>query len=222
MEIDRLARELSLLLGDRAKLIGTAQLELAAQPLHDRIVDFARDCLVVGVSRVIILPLFLLPGVHVMEDIPAQVNLARQSIGADGLEIIVAPFLGTYPAVGQLFGDRRSQLPDRTILLAHGSRREGGNQIVEQLALALDLEPAYWSVSPSLTDRVTALVDRGAKEIGILPYFLFAGGITDAIGELVTQLEQQFPSVRINLAQPIGNSPALLTALDRILTEIAN
>jgi sirohydrochlorin cobaltochelatase len=214
--VSQLAAQLSSL--DRSHLIGTAQLELAAKPLHTQIVDFAQTLFEQGIDQIVVLPLFLSPGVHVMDDIPAEVAIAQREL--PGIKIAIAPFFGTCANLTDLFERNRLELPDRSIVLAHGSRRIGGNQTVEQLADKLDLEPAYWSVAPSLTDLVTALVAQGAIEIGILPYFLFAGGITDAIGELVAKLREQFPQVRIILAEPIGNSPVLVITIEQILQSI--
>jgi sirohydrochlorin cobaltochelatase len=213
--VSQLAQQLLL---ERSNLIATAQLELADQPLHLQIVDFAQTCQQDGIDKIVVLPLFLMPGVHVMDDIPAEVAIAEREI--NGLNIAIAPFLGTCPDLTDLFSQNRLDLPDRSIILAHGSRRAGGNTIVEQLAIKLDLEPAYWSVTPSLTDRVSELVATGATEIGVLPYFLFSGGITDAIAEMVAKLSQQFPQVNIILAEPIGNSPKLVTTIGQILTAL--
>jgi sirohydrochlorin cobaltochelatase len=214
--VSQLAGQLSSV--DRSHLIGTAQLELGAKPLHAQIVDFAQTLVAQGIDRVVILPLFLSPGVHVMDDIPAEVALAQAELPT--FKMAIAPFFGTCANLTDLFAQNRLDLPDRSILLAHGSRRTGGNQTVEQLAAKLDLEPAYWSVAPSLTDRVMALIAEGATEIGILPYFLFVGGITDAIGELVAKLREQFPQVRIILAEPIGNSSELVIKIATILKSI--
>jgi sirohydrochlorin cobaltochelatase len=214
--VSQLAAQLSSL--DRSQLIGTAQLELAAKPLHVQIIDFAQTLSERGIDRIFILPLFLSPGVHVMDDIPAEVAIAQAELQT--LKIAIAPFFGTCTNLTDLFALNRLDLPDRSILLAHGSRRTGGNQTVERLAAQLDLEPAYWSVAPSLPDLVTALVAEGATKIGILPYFLFAGGITDAIGELVAKLREKFPQVRIILAEPIGNSAELVIEIGTILKSI--
>jgi sirohydrochlorin cobaltochelatase len=200
-------------------LVSTAQLELADKPLHLQISNFARKCLDLGGTRLVILPLFLIPGVHVMDDIPAEVAIAAREIG-DLIELKVAPFLGSNPDFANLFAQNRSSLPRPTIILSHGSRRLGGNEIVEQLANNLDLKAAYWSVNPSLLDRLGELVAIGATEIGILPYFLFVGGITDAIESLVTQLRQQYPQVQLRLGEPIGNSPELVATIDKILRSI--
>jgi len=228
MAIDRLSHQLSSYLGQVSTiespiLVATAQLELAQQPLHVQISDFARNC-TDGITRIAILPLFLIPGVHVMEDIPAEVEIAAQEIANSvpaqsyqRVELTVLPFLGEDPDFANLFAQNRSCLPSQTIILAHGSRRAGGNAIVEHLASSVNLTAAYWSVAPSLTDRVAELVATGATEIGILPYFLFAGGITDAIAQSVAQLREQFPQVELILGEPMGNSPELVATIAKIL-----
>jgi sirohydrochlorin cobaltochelatase len=220
IEIDRLAQQLRLWLQESAlvkspTLVATAQLELAATPLHVQIGDFARNCSD-EIERVVILPLFLIPGVHVMEDIPTEVALAQREIG-NKVKLIVTSFLGADRDFGNLFAQNRSCLPIQSIILAHGSRRSGGNEIVERLADRLNLKAAYWSVAPSLPDRVAEVIATGATEIGILPYFLFAGGIADAIGTSVAQLQQQYPQVGLILGEPIGNSPELVSTIGRIL-----
>jgi sirohydrochlorin cobaltochelatase len=223
--IAQLAQQLNLLL--RAEfspaklpvLVGTAQLELADKPLHLQIKDFADLCTENGIDRVVILPLFLLPGVHVMEDIPAEVAIADRELG-NLVKLEALPFLGSNPDFANLFIRNRFGLPSQTIILAHGSRRAGGNEIVEGLASNLDLKAAYWSLSPSLPDRVAELVATGATEIGILPYFLFAGGITDALESLVAQLRQQYPQVQLILGEPVGNSPELVSTICKILGSI--
>jgi sirohydrochlorin cobaltochelatase len=224
VSIEQLADRLQLhlettALGKSPALVCTAQLELAAKPLHLQIDDFARQCLAVGISQIVILPLFLIPGVHVTEDIPAEVILATQKIG-DLVKLVVTPFLGADPNFADLFGANRSALPSQSIILAHGSRKSGGNAIVEQLAHRLDLTTAYWSVTPSLADTVAQLVATGATEIGIVPYFLFAGGITDAIEKLVLELSTQYPQVQLRLGEPIGNSPELVGTIGNILESI--
>jgi sirohydrochlorin cobaltochelatase len=207
---NRLAEQLSLQLALKIEspLVATAQLELASTPLHVQIGDFANRCHVSGIDRVLILPLFLIPGVHVREDIPAQVSLAQSAIGGK-VKLVVTDFLGASKDFSDLFAQNRSSLPTQSIILAHGSRRPGSNQIVERLARDLDLQPAYWSVAPSLPDRVAELIATGTTEIGILPYFLFAGGITDAIAQSIDQLRSQHPQVKLILGEPIGNSPEL-------------
>jgi sirohydrochlorin cobaltochelatase len=227
MAIDQLATQLSwrLKVGtvESPILVATAQLELADKPLHVQIEDFVSKCDRIGIERVVILPLFLIPGVHVMEDIPAEVAIARDraKLLHSQVTLRVASFLGSDREFANLFAQHRSCLPSQSIILAHGSWRSGGNTIVEKLASNLDLKAAYWSVAPSLTDRVAELIAAGATEIGILPYFLFAGGITDAIAHSIDCLRQQHPQVKLKLGQPIGNSPELVTTIGTILGAIS-
>ncbi len=163
-----------------------------------------------------ILPVFLLPGVHVAEDIPAEVEIAQKTFG-DKLKIELRPHLGSQKAgLTQLVKSQMQEvtfLPNlllpKWILLSHGSRRPGGNSIVEEIASQLGAQTAYWSVKPSLEEQIESLVRGGQQQIGIVPYFLFNGGITDAIAKNVGQLKQQFPAAELHLANPLGPSVEL-------------
>ena len=190
-------------------MVGTACLELATLPLHEQIREFGSSILAAGFNRLEIVPLFLLPGVHVMADIPAEVKLAQEAVGAD-LTIELLPYLGSHPNINSLFALQISSIwTEAWILLSHGSRRFGANHPVETLAAQMNGLPAYWSVSPSLEERVVELVNAGNRTIAILPYFLFAGGITDAIASNVAKLQAQFPTVQFSLGEPIGASSEL-------------
>jgi len=196
----------------RCKLVGTAYLELKPEPLHEQIKRFAESALASGYNRLKILPLFLLPGVHVMEDIPGEVALAQQALGED--IIILQPYLGSHAGVQQLLAKQIAQSSENChnqawILLTHGSRRPGSKKQVEAMAANLGVVVAYWSVAPSLESRVKELVSAGYEKINILPYFLFAGGITDAIARSSQELKLQFPAVRFQLAEPLGASAEL-------------
>jgi sirohydrochlorin ferrochelatase len=195
--------------------VGTAQLELHPLPLHQQILEFSDRAASLGCERICILPLFLLPGVHVMEDIPEEVQTARQLLGESRI-LDVRPHLGretlglTRLVASQIQGLQAKDPRDRPwILVSHGSRREGANTTVEEMAQRLDAVTAYWSRSPSLEERVEQLRAAGDRQIGIVPYFLFTGGITDAIGESVRQLSQQQPPLEFQLAEPLGPSDEL-------------
>jgi sirohydrochlorin cobaltochelatase len=191
--------------------VGTAALELAPLPLHQQIQQFGL-ALAAGYSQLQILPLFLLSGVHVMEDIPAEVKLAQELLG-DRLSLELRPHLGSHPKLPDLLRHTADSVAPSAqtakILLAHGSRRPGSNQAVETIATHLNAQLAYWSVPPSLEFLVTHLVKVGYRQIAVLPYFLFAGGITDAIAQEIHRLAQQFPQIQLHLANPIGATPEL-------------
>ena len=193
-------------------LVGTAALECHPLPLHQQIQQFSdRVQSSVAASgdnlqtcKIVVLPLFLLPGVHVMEDIPQEIALAQQALG-DAIAIEVRPAIGSHSALHRLVTECMAMQPVETwILLSHGSRRPGGNQPVEELSERLGAMTAYWSVLPSLESRLQELSQLGIRQIGILPYFLFAGGITDAIAQAVETLSLQFPTLKLHLTEPLA------------------
>jgi len=195
-------------------LVGTACLEFGASPLHQQIQEFSDRAFAAGCDRVRILPLFLLPGVHVMEDIPPEVALAQEVLQRQGTSEIysieLCSYLGTHPDLWQLLTQQILEPVAARVLVAHGSQRHEGNQLIEQVAAKAEAVVAYWSKSPDLTQQVEQLIQAGHNQIAILPYFLFAGTTTEAIGQIVTNLRQRFPTTTLRLANPIGVSAELV------------
>jgi sirohydrochlorin ferrochelatase len=193
----------------KSEMVGIAFLEMRPEPLHEQIRQFAQRTLASHGDRLKIVPLFLLPGVHVMTDIPAEIALAQQTLG-ENIIIDLQPYLGSHPGLETLLAKQMAAIKAQAwIVLAHGSRRSGSQKLVETIAANLGGVTAYLSVSPSLESQVEQLVAAGNREIAILSYFLFAGGITDAIAQAVEKLKLQFPAVTFQLAQPLGASAEL-------------
>ncbi|NJO42510.1 MAG: sirohydrochlorin chelatase [Cyanobacteria bacterium CRU_2_1] len=191
--------------------IGTAALELAPLPLNQQIQEFAKSAFAAGYCRVNVLPLFLLSGVHVTQDIPAEVAIAQQFLHPD-MVLELRPHLGSHPHLGTLLMNLIGSIATPAtgkVLIAHGSRCLDSHQPVEALAERLGAIPAYWSVPPSLESQVMKLVQSGYAKIAILPYFLFEGGITDAIAQTVAHLTDHAPQTYLHLAKPIGVTPEL-------------
>lgn len=207
-------------------LVQTAVLECAPTPLHQQIQAFAQDTRVSGdpqeiaptLMRIYLVPLFLIPGVHVMEDIPAEVAIAQQFLG-DLITLEICPYLGTDSSLYQLLATAAtSSAKTGRVLMSHGSRRAGGNAPVEAIATHLKAVAAYWSVAPSLETQVTDLVEQGYEEIDILPYFLFEGGITDAIAQTVAQLNQKFPTTRLKMTETLGANSGLAARIVNLIS----
>ncbi|MDJ0796314.1 MAG: sirohydrochlorin chelatase [Calothrix sp. MO_167.B12] len=202
--------------------IGTAFLELSSQPLQEQIRLFAQSVVNGGCRRVKILPLFLLPGVHVMEDIPREVTQAQQTLGGE-IEVDLQPYLGSNPGMRWLIAQQMVGMQvDVWILLAHGSRRRGALQQIEAIATDMGIINAYWAVAPSLEERVRELAVRGHRDIGILPYFLFPGGITDAIAQSMEGLKLQFPGVNLHLAQTLAVNADLADLIGNVILDEAH
>ena len=192
-------------------LVTTAALELAAIPLHQSILDFAQVAIAEGYQTIRIVPLFLSQGVHVREDIPAEVAQATNKLGAT-INLELVSYLGRYPEMTSLLAQQLPEIASPKaprILLAHGSRLATGNRPYESLAEQLDAVNAYWSVPPDLTKVVKSLVSENTDTIVIILYFLFPGKITKAIADRVAELQAEFPQTKLILTPPLADNPEL-------------
>jgi sirohydrochlorin cobaltochelatase len=217
LNIEQKSQTKTVLRSQQAPLVETACLELAPVPLYVRIEECARKARERGLESLQILPLFLLPGVHVREDIPKEVAIAQQALEGT-IKLELRSYLGIYPDIIHILERKLEKVPAQAkILLSHGSRRQGANKSCEAIAARLNAVTAYWSVYPSLAEQVTLLAEAGAESIAILPYFLFQGGITDAIASQVQQLQTAFPKTKLHLGEPLGATEELA---DLILTGI--
>jgi sirohydrochlorin cobaltochelatase len=110
------------------------------------------------------------------------------------------------------------------ILLGHGSRRPEHSDVLEEMARLLKLEfpglrveLAFMSLcEPGLGSIAERLVEEGVSEITVLPCFLFRGvHVTEDIPGMLEGLKGRFPSVRLILADTLGDP----THLSRIAKE---
>ena len=185
-------------------IVGTACLELAPIELSQQIYEFAQRLVAAGVRELKLLPVFLLAGVHVMEDLPAEINQAKRLLGG-AIELTLCPHLGGQAEMLNILSQRIKAVPaEAALLVAHGSRRAKGNRTVKALGQQLDTEVAYWAIAPDIEEKVIELMQKGAQRIAILPYFLFAGGITDAITHRTEELAERFPKVKFRLLPTLG------------------
>ncbi|MBT9312091.1 sirohydrochlorin chelatase [Leptothoe kymatousa] len=198
-------------------IVGTAVLEFAPLPLHQQIAEFGRRLSSAGVKRLQLVPLFLLRGKHVMDDIPEEVALAQHELG-DLIEIKAGEHLGGYPAMAALIAKRLSHTPKKgRLLVAHGSRRAKGNRSVDKLAKSLGTDVAYWTNDSEIEHQTIQLMQQGCSTLTIFPYFLFAGGITDAVAHLTEELAERFPRTNFRLLPPLGATADMANLLVKTL-----
>ena len=91
--------------------------------------------------------------------------------------------------------------------MAHGSKRAGGNLAIATVAEKLGARAAYWKGGISLGAVLGEIKTPG--EVVILPYFLFAGGLTDLIRQEREQLQLVHGQLRLQLGEPLGPQPLL-------------
>ncbi len=100
------------------------------------------------------------------------------------------------------------------LVVAHGSRRAASNDEVRTLCQQLkQLDNPFVEIScaflelaePSIPQGLQGLIDNGATEIVVMPYFLSAGRhVTADIPAEIDPIRQQFPQVKISIAPYLG------------------
>jgi sirohydrochlorin ferrochelatase len=101
------------------------------------------------------------------------------------------------------------------LVIAHGSRRQASNDEVRQLTSRIAdkageqfdiVESAFLELAePSIPDGIKKCVEKGAKEIIVLPYFLSAGRhVSEDIPGEVDLTRSHYPDVDIQIAPYLG------------------
>ena len=107
------------------------------------------------------------------------------------------------------------------IIIAHGSRREAANAefraVVHRVREAVcdiyaRVEPAFLdSAFPTLAEAATALMNAGAINIDVYPFFLTTGKHADEdIPRMVADLNAQRPDCTLTMLDYLGKSEALV------------
>lgn len=198
-------------------LVGGGCLEGMASSLEEQLKVFGEIAKAKGYTEIVVVPLFLLAGVHVKEDLPNAVSIA-QSYFSDPLDLPInfqiAAHLGTHAKIPELMRQQFELYPSSQsrILLSHGSRRASANQPIQDLAKSLGAIDAYWSVSPSLETQLDSLITQGVTRITVLPYFLSDGYITESIEQKISSYIKLNETLKINLT-PVPIPPAQIAKM---------
>ena len=192
-------------------------LECTDTPMDEAIAQFLEPHLDKEPIQLQVLPLFLLPGVHVCEDIPEAIALLREKY--PNVEIQVLDYLGKDNRLAPFLEHQFEKHPNaKRVLMAHGSRRNGANPEIEKLAQTLNANTAYWATEPSL-QQTTAVLSREELEVlYVVPYFLFSGKIPAAIANQIQELKPEYPRREFYLGQPFGTQPDCAAAIANILS----
>ena len=194
-----------------------AQLEGVDQPLHQQILHVTQQSRDQDTDRLHILPLFLIPGVHIMEDLPREVALAQENLSFADPNFK----LSTLAYLGQQLQNHPHLFPTpsnhQRLLLTHGSKRPESLKLIETLAQTLNASPAYWSIEPSLSTQLQTLTQQGHQPIQILFHFLFPGTITDKLHDIIQTHSQRNPNQTITTTAPLASLPAFQSLIAQIL-----
>src|SRR3984957_10182961 len=104
---------------------------------------------------------------------------------------------------------------------AHGSRIESANQAVRDVAAQMAasgrhvVEAAFLELgAPDLTGATALLIERGAKRIAVIPYFLTLGThMQRDLPRLAKAASQVHGDIEIQITAPLDGHPGLVQAL---------
>ncbi|MBS0206287.1 MAG: sirohydrochlorin cobaltochelatase [Planctomycetes bacterium] len=124
-------------------------------------------------------------------------------------------------------------IPSQTavLLIAHGSRRAAANDDLVRLAgLVMDrgdyqiVEVSYLELAdPSIAAGGRTCVERGARRVLMLPYFLSAGvHVVNDLKASRTELSAEFPDVEFVLCPHLGLHPLMAEIVLERLAEGAS
>lgn len=125
----------------------------------------------------------------------------------------------------------RSDLVTGILVVGHGSRRREANDDIREAAQAIAqrggfalVEPAFLEIEhPSINEGFARLVEHGAKEIVVHPYFLSPGRHTrgDIPAEVQTAANEH-PGIRYRISEPLsGHAQVISASIERIRESIS-
>ena len=118
--------------------------------------------------------------------------------------------------------------PTGVIICDHGSRRAQSNDSLKEVARLFAerfadscsiVEPAHMELAmPDIAEAYKACVERGAKHIVVLPFFLARGKhFMRDIPSLTSQAAADFPGTTYQIAEPLGIDNLILDLLKKRL-----
>jgi sirohydrochlorin ferrochelatase len=118
------------------------------------------------------------------------------------------------------------------LIIAHGSRRNESNDEVLRLTERIrgNSVPAFHLVacsfleisSPQVDSAIADLVDEGATEITVFPYFLSAGThVVSDVPNLIEEAKAQYPNVHFSVLPHLGALQGISTLILNHIYKIA-
>jgi sirohydrochlorin cobaltochelatase len=192
-----------------------------------------RTCLESGSKRVVALPYFLFPAGHVREDLPTELQSARDAAG--WAEIDFVPPLGPADEILDTIDTRAQEAlatlgdadPAQTavILVGAGTSDPDANGDLCKAARLLwerfnDRYPMVEAAWVSLTrPTIAQVIDRclklGATRVAVIPYFLNTGILLKRIDEQLDVIRAEHPGLQAARGAHFGLHPRMLDLLER-------
>lgn len=202
-------------LAGRGVSVAGGFIELSPPPLGEAVAGLVAS----GHRRLAAVPLMLVAAGHAKGDIPAA--LAREQVRHPGLTVAYGRPLGAHPAVLALLRERLAEAgaDARTtvLLVGRGSTDPDANAEVARTARLLaettpvaGVEYAFISLAPpGAPAGLARCAALGARDIVVLPYFLFTGVLPRRVAEQAAAWAAGHPGARVRCAEVLGDTDAL-------------
>lgn len=213
-------------------LIRKANLPLAAYGFLEKaepgIIDSVESCILQGASEITVVPVLLLPGIHANEDIPRELKYVKEN--HPDVVIGYGEPIGVNEAMTDMVVDRlkaegyQGTTLETVLLVGHGSRDPLAAVEFEKLAANLRertfaaVDTGYITTAPFYHEKIANLLSV-ASRVYLVPYLLFAGGFSVAIGEKAAEIAAGFPGQEVTLCGHIGFDDQLHELLIERMTE---
>lgn len=209
---------------DASLLVETCFLEFASPSIEEGI----QNCIEKGATKIHVIPIILLHAGHSKLHIPAEIEEAR--IQFPDVQFTYGQTIGIHREVIDILKTRlldihfdvQKKHPETIILfIGRGCSDDAAIQdfytissMLEQELQVLGVEQAFMGVAePTVAQGIERCLQRGAKEIIMLPYFLFTGILMQRMGRMAATFEEENPEVKIKLANYFGYHPKLQNVL---------
>ena len=242
-----------------------------------KFLDSVKTSVDAGISKIVVVPYFLVPGKFVKVDLPEQIREAEQAF--PGIDFVIAEplgndarmaegvidlsrsavpseetdgwthnareaaalckhrsycplyesdlcktrdFVATVKSSGNFVPNQDATKQRSLLLMVHGSPRETANkpmyEVLEHIRSygAFELADAGFMEcnEPDIPTAIQSMVERGAKEIVAVPYFLHPGNHTaNDLPELLRAAHAKYPEVGFYLSEHLGRSPKITEIL---------
>jgi uroporphyrin-III C-methyltransferase len=124
----------------------------------------------------------------------------------------------------------KNEIQRGVLVVGHGSRRAEANEDVREATVRIGergnfrlVEPAFLEIEhPNIAEGFTRLVQRGARDITVHPYFLSPGRHTRGdIPVEVSEAASRHPGIKYLISEPLSAHPLVIEAsVERILESI--
>lgn len=209
---------------DANLLVETCFLEFANPNIEDGI----QACIEQGAVEIHVIPIILLHAGHSKLHIPAEIEEAKAQFPE--IRFTYGQTIGIHQAIIDILKARLEEIQfdvsiphkDTAILLiGRGSSDEDAKMDFYNIASILQsqlsvstVECAFMGVTtPTVEQGIQTCIANGAKQVIMLPYFLFTGILMERMAVMAQQFSDTNSNVSIELASYFGYHPNLQTVL---------